>query len=251
MIRVPYGYIYLVTNLINQKKYIGKHKSAQFDPFYRGSGGRHYQNAISKYGWENFKVEVLCWCFSEDELNSEEEFLIDYFNCISDPMYYNETKGGLGGWRQHQPQETRDKIRRTLVGRPRSEYTKKLIGLKNSGPNNSNYGKHLSPSTRAKISETLSTGVAAHPQTKETRDLLSKLNSGPNNPNYGKKLSESTKAKISAAKKGKTFSDEHKCNLRLALQGRKFHCTCKICHLEFLGNSPSANRCDKCKKGGD
>lgn len=33
-----YGYIYLTTNLINGKKYIGKHKSLTFDDSYFGSG---------------------------------------------------------------------------------------------------------------------------------------------------------------------------------------------------------------------
>ena len=34
------GYIYETTNLINGKKYIGKHKSNKFDHNYYGSGKR-------------------------------------------------------------------------------------------------------------------------------------------------------------------------------------------------------------------
>ena len=250
VIRLPYGYIYLITNLINQKKYIGKHKSGKFDPSYHGSGGNHYQNALSKYGWDNFKVDILCWCFSEEELNSEEEFLIDYFNCVLDPNYYNETDGGAGGWRHHQPQDTRDKIRKTLSGRKRPESTKRLIGSKNSGPNNPNYGKHLPLSTRMKISRSKS-GIATHSQSEETKKLLSELNSGPNHPSYGQKRSKETRAKISLAKKGKSFSEAHKQSLRVAFQGRKFKCTCKLCNIEFLGNSPTASKCSRCKKGAE
>lgn len=44
-----YGYIYITTNLTNNKKYIGKHASSKFDENYKGSGKRLW-NAINKYG---------------------------------------------------------------------------------------------------------------------------------------------------------------------------------------------------------
>ena len=49
-------YIYLTTNLINGKKYIGKHFGAICDS-YLGSGTL-LQRAIAKYGKENFKKEI-------------------------------------------------------------------------------------------------------------------------------------------------------------------------------------------------
>lgn len=58
-----YGYIYLTTNLINERKYIGQHTSSEFDPNYKGSGKILWQ-AINKYGWDNFSVRMLCPCFS-------------------------------------------------------------------------------------------------------------------------------------------------------------------------------------------
>ena len=70
-----YGYIYLTTNLINNKKYIGQHRASKFNMKYLGSG-IHLTNAIKKYGKENFKLEVLCECFSEQELNEKEKYFI-------------------------------------------------------------------------------------------------------------------------------------------------------------------------------
>jgi len=35
---------------------------------YLGSG-LHIKNAIKKYGKENFKVEILIWCETKDDLN--------------------------------------------------------------------------------------------------------------------------------------------------------------------------------------
>lgn len=91
-----YGYIYRTTNLINGKQYIGKHKSCEFDPDYKGSG-KILKEAYAKYGWSNFESEMLCPCFSKAELNSEEIFIISYFDAISSNRYYNIAKGGDGG----------------------------------------------------------------------------------------------------------------------------------------------------------
>lgn len=53
-----YGYIYITENLVNNKKYIGLHKSAEFDRKYIGSGTL-LRKAINKYGIENFSCKVL------------------------------------------------------------------------------------------------------------------------------------------------------------------------------------------------
>lgn len=52
------GYVYLTTNSINDKKYTGMHRKNYFDENYKGSG-KILRYAINKYGWENFKTEVL------------------------------------------------------------------------------------------------------------------------------------------------------------------------------------------------
>ena len=53
-----YGYIYLTTNLINGRVYVGKHKSSKYDSSYYGSG-KAIKNALKKYGVENFSNEIL------------------------------------------------------------------------------------------------------------------------------------------------------------------------------------------------
>ena len=79
------GYIYLVTNLINSKKYIGQttltvqerwnrhlyDAFAKYDDFY-------FHKAIRKYGKENFKVEEICQCPNE-ELDEKEIYYINYY----------------------------------------------------------------------------------------------------------------------------------------------------------------------------
>ena len=63
-----YGYIYETTNLINNKKYIGKRTSKKFLPNYLGSGVL-ITKAIEKYGKENFTVKLI------EEVNGDKNIL--------------------------------------------------------------------------------------------------------------------------------------------------------------------------------
>lgn len=91
-----YGYIYLTTNLINDKKYIGKKKSKYFlENKYLGSG-KILNQAIKKYGRHNFKTELLKECFSKEELDKEEKYFINKYDAVRSKEFYNLGKGGEG-----------------------------------------------------------------------------------------------------------------------------------------------------------
>jgi group I intron endonuclease len=85
-----FGYIYITTNLINNKTYVGK-KYGDFNKNYYGSG-LALQHAIKKYGKENFVVKVLSWHDNEVLLNEAEVAAIATMNPA-----YNIAKGGTGG----------------------------------------------------------------------------------------------------------------------------------------------------------
>jgi hypothetical protein len=53
-----YYLIYKITNLINNKIYIGKHITKDKNDDYMGSG-KLITRAIEKYGLENFKKEII------------------------------------------------------------------------------------------------------------------------------------------------------------------------------------------------
>ena len=77
----PYGYIYKITNNVNNKCYIGKRVSKTFDAKCWGSG-KLIKAAIAKYGKENFTREIMCWAGSKEELEELEKLYIDKFQTI-------------------------------------------------------------------------------------------------------------------------------------------------------------------------
>lgn len=248
-----YGYIYKTTNLINGKIYIGQKKGSEFYPQYKGSG-KLIRKAIEKYGWENFSIEMLCPCFSKEELDAEEVLLISYFNSQDKSVGYNITKGGERG-----PGGPR------FLGHKHTEESKELISKKL-------LGKKKSDITRSRMSKATS-GKPKGPMPTETRKKISMATSGENNPFYGKHHSQTTRDHWSQIRKGQTHnytfictecgresnghgSRQHICSecksAILAARAAKvynkhYNVVCKICGEHFMGNSPKSNRCSKCK----
>jgi hypothetical protein len=107
---LPYGFIYKITNLTNDKKYIGKKqcKSIRKRPPLKGRKNKRHEtvetdwktytsssNELNKdldcIGINKFKFEILRWCdskwelsYHETKLQFEEEVLLrdDYYNGI-------------------------------------------------------------------------------------------------------------------------------------------------------------------------
>lgn len=90
-----FGYIYITTNLINGKSYIGKKVSPVFVPNYYGSG-LYLMRALKKYGTENFDAQMLCTADNRTELEILEIDFISRLNCCFDDRYYNINSGGTG-----------------------------------------------------------------------------------------------------------------------------------------------------------
>ena len=88
------GYIYVTTNLINGKQYIGKCTSSIFVENYFGSG-IILNRALKKYKKENFSINILFWAKDELELNiMEREYILEY---SKNNNLYNLAEGGDGG----------------------------------------------------------------------------------------------------------------------------------------------------------
>lgn len=97
------GYIYKITNLINNKCYIGqttktieeryRHHIVDSKRTDRYSYKYPLYSAMRKYGYENFKLEKIETC-NISELNEREIYWIDYYDTYKNG--YNQTLGGDG-----------------------------------------------------------------------------------------------------------------------------------------------------------
>ena len=108
-----YGVIYLITNLLNGKKYVGQTTNLKRRIRQHKRGDLCIDKAIQKYGWENFTLEVLEECESPEQLHEREIFWIAHFNCMS-PNGYNLTEGGSSTWICSS--ETHDKMSTSKTG---------------------------------------------------------------------------------------------------------------------------------------
>lgn len=132
-----YGYVYLTTNLVNGRKYVGQHKGSVFTENYKGSG-MLLKQAFDKYGWDNFKVELLEECESSSDLNDAEIKWIRDLNAVYSSEYYNIAFGGNS---RHGPISEAQKKRLSEVAKQRT------------GSKNPFYGKTHTPDKCARSGE--------------------------------------------------------------------------------------------------
>lgn len=92
-IREPYGFVYVTTNMINGKRYIGQKKFKKGWQIYLGSGVA-LTKALKRYGRDNFVRDIIYISYSEEDLNDKEiEFIYNY-NANDRVNFYNIASGG-------------------------------------------------------------------------------------------------------------------------------------------------------------
>lgn len=110
--------IYKTTCLINDKIYIGQHKTKDINDSYLGSG-KLIKRAIGKYGINNFRRDILEIAECRSTASALEEAYISKFNSTDTEIGYNISKLAWGG-QPHTP-ESKAKISKTLTGIKRTE----------------------------------------------------------------------------------------------------------------------------------
>lgn len=159
--------IYIITNIVNSKKYIGQTwKTIQKRWSQHCTNEKHcikLNRAIQKYGKDNFSIEIVDFAFTQPQADCIEISLI---------LLYNSIKNGynirLGGSRGKHSEESKRKMSLSQIG------NKKNLGHKDS--------------EEVKLKKS----IAA-----KKRPFTNRRVNGP--------LSENTKKKLSAVNKGKTW----------------------------------------------
>ncbi len=195
-----YGYIYQIINLLNNKSYIGKHKSNEFVDTYMGSG-KIIRRAISKYGIENFKKVILDTADTLEELNSKEKYYIQLYDAVDNEEFYNLVEGGQGSWDYVNAHRYELKI--GMIGRHHTGEVKKRISDKKKGC------KHTEE-TKQKLREISS----KYRHTEETKKKIG-------DAHRGMKFSDEAKQHISEGLKGRKLSEEHKRHISEGGKGKK------------------------------
>ena len=93
--KYKYNYLYKITNLINNKIYIGIHSTDNLDDGYMGSS-KILKQSIRKRGLENFKKEILEFYPDRGSLREAEAQIVNE-EFIAREDTYNLSIGGAGG----------------------------------------------------------------------------------------------------------------------------------------------------------
>lgn len=195
--------IYLWINLIDNKKYVGQAQYFyQRMQNYKTKGATPYlQNAIDKYGIENFDIKILEKC-PIDKLDEREQYWMDFYRSYDKENGYNICKYASTTRGYKYTEEVKQKIKKTRSMREYQKLCGELNGM---------YGKHLTEEARQRIGE----NSKKLWQNSEYRKMQSERMSGEKNyfynvhlygelnPRYGKHCTEETKEKIASKLRGR------------------------------------------------
>lgn len=186
--------IYKITNKINGKVYIGQTIRSLSVRWAKHccKEKKNYaiQNAIQKYGKENFTVEEIDGANSLSELNYLEQHHIYINNCTA-PNGYNLTSGGNNGGKRSE--ESKKKMSDAKRGKKRNPFSE--IHLMNMSLSRINKPKKSKGNT--------SKGNKREPFTEEHKVKMSESCKG-------RVFTEEHRKKLSEAKKGKISNNKGK-----------------------------------------
>jgi group I intron endonuclease len=147
-----YYQIYCTINNLNNKIYIGQHKTNSFKKKNYLGSGIHLNRAIKKYGSENFSKNILEVCETKEQADWYEKRYISFYR-LGGKAEYNIADGGQGGnlgeivnkklsdcqkgekaywYGKSMPEETKKKISEAEKGkkrRPKTEQEKLNISI--------------------------------------------------------------------------------------------------------------------------
>jgi group I intron endonuclease len=203
--------IYKLTCIDTGKIYVGKTVNFRDRFSYHKNCGNksygkcHFQNAIRKYGWDSFSVEILeiftDFTKSKDNtyLLERESYYIELLNSTDPTKGYNICKHSNDRTGVPHTEEAKEKMRQAAINREYSEKEKERLRTINIGRTltnehkekikQGNTGKFVSEETRKKLSD-------LHKGKAKSREHIEKVRKS----NLGRKASDETKEKMRQSK---------------------------------------------------
>jgi group I intron endonuclease len=119
-----YGRIYVITNKVNGKKYVGQ-TTQKLGRRWRqhcgkGENCRVISSAIKKYGTQNFTIGEICSASTPDDLNYKELHWVQRLDSLV-PNGYNLKEGGNGGGKA--TSQAKKRMRDSHLGKKQSAET--------------------------------------------------------------------------------------------------------------------------------
>ena len=179
-----YNCIYMYTNKINGKRYVGqarnfnrrhrKHISSSYNENEKYSYNFPFHRAIRKYGIENFEIKILVENIStQEKMNEYEIFFIKQYSTLAiNGDGYNIASGGsngnpYAGKTEEEMERFKQKMRDNWTEERKKERSEAYKGQKLSEEtkqkmSEAKKGKHLSEEIKQKMSETHSIRIAQY-----------------------------------------------------------------------------------------
>lgn len=183
-----------------------------------GNGYRsnpYFTRAIKKYGWDNFKHEILLKNLTKEQAECAERLFIGYWNLTDNIHGYNLDNGGNSVGKHSD--KTKAKMSESQRGRIFTDEHRKKLSLSHIGKPNKRKGIPLSDEAKRKLSDAhKGKKLSEEHKRKISLSLKATLSKNPRQP-----ISEEHRKKLSEAHKGHRHSDETKMKMSKAHKGRQ------------------------------
>lgn len=165
--------VYLITNLVNNKKYVGithntiEHRFEEHIQKSRCKNGNWVlHRALRKYGVDNFKIELLEDNIDKEQIGEKETYYIHLYDTYNNG--YNMTLGGAGtsGYR-HKPGFVKTYIHKIITPERNAKISKALKGR----PFDEKHKNKLSQSMK-QYHQTHDNNFKGKHHTQKTKDLI-------------------------------------------------------------------------------
>lgn len=186
---MTYYYLYKITNLVNNKIYVGVHKTKDLNDGYMGSG-KIIRSAITKHGISNFSKDILEFFENAELMYAREKEVVTYEFLLREDTY-NLRRGGTGGFdyinsdkELLKKRNIKCSAKRTKKIKTDPEFREKI---RQNGRNNP---PPISANTNRK-KNAISKGISYNEchigllRTEETRQKISLAGAGKNNSQFG------------------------------------------------------------------